>query len=198
MKKLLLFIFLSGILYGQAKNESPNPWVRAAISDSLDRIDDSLGVHLDTLQTLRTDLNTLQGDVEDIVSAANIDQVIQDSIKADVRFFSVSLTYPQSTENRGLFLAPFDMEITKVSAAIASDGGSNDSVKVNIRWGSTRSSASSELFYNGAWVGSTTGKNLTADIYDQYIDQNKWIWFVVTSKVGTITDLTLTVEYIKQ
>ena len=264
MKKLLFLIFISGVIYGQAKNTTPDSAsvaldsVRALSPRSLSNLDsvtalstrsltntdsvsslstrslantdsvsslsirslansdsvtalsvrslaniDSLAKHLDTLQSHNSRLNALvdsntaqRSDINNIVTVSNVGGAIQDSIYAQLVPMGGSVNYPTSSENRGLMRAPYDIQLDSAYAVLKTDGGSNDSIKINIQWGTSRATAGSEMFYGDAWVSSTTtGTALTSDIYDNLIDQGSWIWFVTTSKVGTITDITFTVTY---
>lgn len=132
----------------------------------------------DSSSSYATDIATLKSSVSGIqVNTAKIDSINASNPLA------ITVRFPQSTTNYTMFRAPYDMEIINVYASISAGGG-DDSVKVNIRSGATKGTATSELFYDGAWASSLTGANLTADIYDQYLDQDEWVWFYVYSVVN--------------
>ena len=128
-------------------------------------------------------------------AVTNVGGVVEDSLQAQSHFFSASLDYPQNNENLGLFKTPFAMNIVSVDGVITSDGGSNDSVRVNVRWGTTRTTATEQLFYNDEWVSSLSGKSLTGDLYGTSISIASWVWVETTNLVGTVKNLLITVEY---
>ena len=131
----------------------------------------------------------------------NVNTAKLDSINAK-NPLSITVRYPQASTVYDMFRAPYNMEIIKATAYIRAGGG-DDSVKVNIRSGTTLGTATSELFYDGAWTSSTTsGTLLTADIYDQYLDKDEYVWFYVYSVVNGgeigVSSVTLTLTVVEK
>ena len=156
---------------------------------------------LDGVTATAAELNFVDGVTSNIqtqinaITAAQGD-VIVDSINADVRFFSVTLQYPTASENVALFLCPYDITIQNVNAAVS--GTASCSSKVNIQFGATRATATSEVFNGDQWVSSTTGVALTGNVYDQFIDGGQWVWVKTSGLVGTVYDLIVTATYTKR
>ena len=127
---------------------------------------------------------------------------VSDSIEADERIFSITIDNPTSSENVTLFwngkdYATNGLKIKSVRAVIQTNGGNDDSIKVNISWGNLRTIENASLFNGDKWVSSTTGQDMTSNVYASTIDYDSWIWFKTSDKVGTVNSVTLSVTYTK-
>ena len=115
--------------------------------------------------------------------------------------WTITVTFPQADETFSIMRAPYDMEIISVYGFIRAGGG-DDNVKVNIRSGTTPTTATTELFYGGSTITSLTGANLTGDIYDQYIDAGNYVWIYIYSvtnggEIG-VSEVSLTITVIEK
>lgn len=121
---------------------------------------------------------------------------ISDSIKQNVTFFSIPLDRPAVGDIKTLFCVPHKTVFVSVKAVL--DGVSGDQVKMNLRFGTLKGTATSELFYGDQWITSLTGETLTGDIYEQSINAGTWVWVEVTGVQGSPETAVITVAYKKE
>ena len=104
---------------------------------------------------------------------------------------SITIYEPTSTENITLFFTTVALTLSKVAAVLT--GSNSPSINYSIKSGSDRSSASETNVNSTTVTSTTTGTNAT--IADSTISANSWVWLETSAASGTVSSLTVTLEF---
>jgi len=111
-------------------------------------------------------------------------------IKNIVREKTFTLEAPTATDDITVFRT--DVAIT-VQEVIAVSSGTTPSTTYQLKFGSDRSAAGSNLTLSGITTNTTTGD--IATISNANIPANSWVWFESTAASGTNVILTIDIRY---
>ena len=104
---------------------------------------------------------------------------------------SLTVYDPTSSENIALFFTTSALTLSKVAAVLT--GSNSPSINYSIKSGSDRSSASETNVNSTTVTSTTTGTNAT--IADSTISANSWVWLETSAASGTVSSLTVTLEF---
>ena len=141
-------------------------------------------------------------DNDGLVTLLNLsaDTVTVDSINAsklggrfafvDTTIISFWLDTPTGTDNKFGLRIPYDFTVSRLDLVITSNGGANDSVAMNIKFSTDRSSgAPTSLLTSDEYVSSTVAGEEITTFNDATIPQDSWIWIITSAVVGTVNGL---------
>lgn len=103
---------------------------------------------------------------------------------------SLTIATPRTNDSFTIFRT--DAETT-ISSVIALVSGSNPSVSYEIRYGFDRSSSGLLAIIPDTVTNTTTGDSAT--VQNQPIPANSYVWLVVTSVSGTVSELNVTLAF---
>lgn len=86
----------------------------------------------------------------------------------------------------------YDFTITKVYTVLRTDGGSDDTAKVNIYWADSLNQASPLTAWSSDYslINHTAGQTISS-FNDATIPKNNWIWVQCNDEVGTVNIATI-------
>lgn len=103
----------------------------------------------------------------------------------------ITVENPTSSENITMFFTDTAITISQITSLVQ---GTTPSVTFSIQHGADRSSGT-EVVTGGITETSTTTGTQTTSFDDATIPANSWVWITTNASSGTVTELSVSIEY---
>lgn len=107
---------------------------------------------------------------------------------------AISILNPTASENATLFYTTKAITVTKLVSVL--QGSSTPSVTWTIRFDSDRSATGTEVVTGGTTTTNTSTGTTTTSFNDATIPANSFVWMKTTAQSGTVSELSVTMEYL--
>ena len=117
------------------------------------------------------------------------------ALTSDLPVITKTLTVenPTSSEDISIFYTDIAVTVTKITAVLV--GSSTPSVTWTIRHSTDRSATGNEVVTSGTTTTSISTGSVVTSFNDATIPADSFIWFETTAKSGTVTQISVTIEY---
>lgn len=125
----------------------------------------------------------------------NVSDSATDTNYTEMNTKGITIESPTSSEDIGMFFTDVAITITQMNAVLR--GSSTPSVTWTIRHNSDRSATGNEVVTSGTTTTSTTTGSEVTSFNDATIPAGSWVWLETTAQSGTVDELSVTIEYIR-
>ena len=106
---------------------------------------------------------------------------------------AITIESPTSSEDITMFFSDVAITISQMNAVLL--GSSTPSVTWTVRHDTDRSATGNEVVTSGTTTTSTTTGSEVTSFNDATIPAGSWVWMETTAQSGTVTELSLSLEY---